>query len=118
MFYHHRFFVVFAGLGFELRTLCKGDTHKTGTLLLEPHILSILVWLFWRWGFHEVFAQVGLELPSSQPQSSNQLDVSHWHPAYYHKFYMYVCTTLEKYKIWKYKIMKKKLSMASASDQN
>jgi hypothetical protein len=29
-----------------------------------------------------------------------------------------VCTTLEKYKIWKYKIMKKKLSMASASDQN
>jgi hypothetical protein len=23
---------------------------KAGTLLIEPHLLSILPWLFWKWG--------------------------------------------------------------------
>jgi hypothetical protein len=23
---------------------------KTGAVLLEPHLQSILLWLFWRWG--------------------------------------------------------------------
>jgi hypothetical protein len=40
------FLVFFEGLGFELR-LC---TYKTGSLLLEPNLQSILLWLFWRWG--------------------------------------------------------------------
>jgi hypothetical protein len=34
--------------------------------MLEPHLWSILQWLFWRWGSHELFAQAGLKLRSSQ----------------------------------------------------
>jgi hypothetical protein len=40
-------------------------TCKAGALLLEPHLQSILFWLFWRWGSWE-FVQAGLEL---QPPS-------------------------------------------------
>jgi hypothetical protein len=28
-------------------------TCKTGTLQLEPQLQSILLHLFWRWGFHD-----------------------------------------------------------------
>jgi hypothetical protein len=56
------FFLV--GLGFELG-LC---TCKEDTFLLEPHLQSVLVWLFWRWGSLELFAWAGLEPPSSQSQ--------------------------------------------------
>jgi hypothetical protein len=40
-------------LGFEFRASCKA-----GTLLLEPYLQSILVWLFWRWDL-ENSAQIG-----------------------------------------------------------
>jgi hypothetical protein len=29
---------------------CKAGGHKTGALPLEPHLQSVLLWLFWRWG--------------------------------------------------------------------
>jgi hypothetical protein len=29
-------------------------TCKVGTLLLEPHLQSILLWLFWRWGLENL----------------------------------------------------------------
>jgi hypothetical protein len=34
---------------------------KAGTLLLEPYLQSILLWLFWRWGLSELFALAGLK---------------------------------------------------------
>jgi hypothetical protein len=34
---------------------------KAGTLLLGPHLQSILLWLLWRWGSQELFAWAGLE---------------------------------------------------------
>jgi hypothetical protein len=42
------FFFLFwgLGLGFELRALHVQGRHS----LLEPHLQSILLWLFWRWG--------------------------------------------------------------------
>jgi hypothetical protein len=30
-------------------------------ILLEPHLQSIFLWLIWRWGSWELFAQVALE---------------------------------------------------------
>jgi hypothetical protein len=30
--------------------------YKAGALLLEPNLHSILLWLFWRWGSHKLFA--------------------------------------------------------------
>jgi hypothetical protein len=59
------------GLGFELRA---------GTLVLEPHLQSILPWLFWRWESHELFAWAGLGttiLPSSVSQVARIIGVSH-----------------------------------------
>jgi hypothetical protein len=41
---------------------------KAGTLLLEPHLQPILLWLFWRWGSHELFARAGLKLEPSGSQ--------------------------------------------------
>jgi hypothetical protein len=38
---------------------------KAGILPLEPHLQSILLWLFWRWGSHELFACIGFELKAS-----------------------------------------------------
>jgi hypothetical protein len=32
-----------------------------------------LLWLFWRWGSHELFALAGLELQSSSSQPPKQL---------------------------------------------
>jgi hypothetical protein len=45
------FFVFLVGLEFDsgLRSC------KAGTLLLEPHLRSILVWLFWRGGLANYF---------------------------------------------------------------
>jgi hypothetical protein len=34
---------------------------KAATLLLEPHLQHMLLWLFWRWGSLELFALAGLE---------------------------------------------------------
>jgi hypothetical protein len=34
----------------------KANNHKAGTLLLEPHLQSILLWLFWRWGLKNYLA--------------------------------------------------------------
>jgi hypothetical protein len=36
-------------------------TCKAVTLLLEPHLQSILLWLFWRWGSLKLFASASLE---------------------------------------------------------
>jgi hypothetical protein len=53
-------------LGFEL-----GASHlKSGAVLLEPHLQSILLCIFWRWG---------LETPSYLPRVSsncNSPDIS------------------------------------------
>jgi hypothetical protein len=35
--------------------------YKAGALSLETHLQSILLWLFWRWGSRELFAQADLE---------------------------------------------------------
>jgi hypothetical protein len=41
-------------------------------LLFEPHLQTVFLWVFWRWGSHKVFACAGIKLwPSlSQPPSS------------------------------------------------
>jgi hypothetical protein len=39
-------------------------TCKTHTFLHEPHLQSILLWLFWRWGLVNEFVLDGLEPPS------------------------------------------------------
>jgi hypothetical protein len=57
-------FFVLVGLVLELRAL----HFQSGALLLEPYLQYILLWLFWRWGSHELFATDGLELHSSQSQ--------------------------------------------------
>jgi hypothetical protein len=36
-------------------------TCKAATLTLEPHLQSILLWLFLRWGSHELFVLAGLK---------------------------------------------------------
>jgi hypothetical protein len=41
-------------------------TRKAGALPLEPHLQVIVLWLFWRWGPHELFIGTGLK-----PQSSD-----------------------------------------------
>jgi hypothetical protein len=44
------------GVSLGLHT-CEADS-----LSLEPHLQSILLWLFWRWGgSQKIFAQAGLE---------------------------------------------------------
>jgi hypothetical protein len=40
---------------------------KAGALWLEPHLQSTLLWLFWRWRSHELFAEANSPLiPASQ----------------------------------------------------
>jgi hypothetical protein len=51
---------------------------QVGTLLLEPHLQSILLWLFWRWGSHELFAWAGLESWSSRSWPPKQLGLHVW----------------------------------------
>jgi hypothetical protein len=36
--------------------------YKADTLLLELHLRSIFLWLFWSWGSQELFARAGLKL--------------------------------------------------------
>jgi hypothetical protein len=65
----YRSFGVFL-VGLSLNSgLC---TCKTGALPLEPHLQSILLWLFWSWGSCDLFAQAGLKPLSSQSQPSNE----------------------------------------------
>jgi hypothetical protein len=55
-----------------------------GTSLLVPHLQSILLWLFWRWGCPELFARAGIKLWSSQSQDSQVSRIigrSHQYPA-------------------------------------
>jgi hypothetical protein len=53
------FFILFlVGLGFEFKVF---HPSKTGTPLLEPHLQSILLWLFLEMESHELFAQAGLK---------------------------------------------------------
>jgi hypothetical protein len=42
---------------------------KAGFLPLEPHLQSILLWLFWRWGLVKYLPRIGFEPRSSQSQS-------------------------------------------------
>jgi hypothetical protein len=52
------FKICLMGLGLELRALhLQGRCSTTGLL----HLQSILLWLFWTWGSHELFAWAGLE---------------------------------------------------------
>jgi hypothetical protein len=55
------------------------SAHKAGTLLLEPHLQSILLWLFWRWGLAN--SLFGLTSNHNPPDLSSQLaritDMSH-----------------------------------------
>jgi hypothetical protein len=56
---------------------------KAGTLLLEPHLQSILFWLFWRWGLTNYFPGWPqtkiLLIPASK--AARITGVSHWHLA-------------------------------------
>jgi hypothetical protein len=55
-------------------------TCKASTLLLEPHLQSILCWLFWRWGLMNYCLEwpptVILQIPASQVAGIT--GVSHW----------------------------------------
>jgi hypothetical protein len=51
---------------------------KAGTLSLEPQLLSILLWLFWRWGLANFLSQAGLEPWSSWSQSPKWLKLQTW----------------------------------------
>jgi hypothetical protein len=35
-------------------------TWKAGALPHKPHLQSVLLWLFWRWGTHKLFVQASL----------------------------------------------------------
>jgi hypothetical protein len=37
---------------------------KAGALLLEPHLQSILLWLFWRWGLLNYLPRLALNRSS------------------------------------------------------
>jgi hypothetical protein len=43
--YYILYILYLVGLESELRVLCKA-----GALPLKPHLQSIVLWLFWRWG--------------------------------------------------------------------
>jgi hypothetical protein len=62
-FYQFSLALSLAELGFELRDFTLA---KAGALLLEPHLQSIFLWVFWRQGSHELFAQTDLELNLSR----------------------------------------------------
>jgi hypothetical protein len=58
-------------------------TCKASALSLEPHLQSILLWLFWTWGLENYLPRLAsnhdptdISLPSSEDTG-----VSHWHPA-------------------------------------
>jgi hypothetical protein len=57
------------GLRFELRA---SEACKAGILLLEPHLQSILLWLFWKWSLVNCFSRLSsnLDLPTVSFPSS------------------------------------------------
>jgi hypothetical protein len=67
------------GLGFELRA-----SHlKAGTPSLQPHLQSILFWLFWRWGLMNYLPRLAsnldsLILPISASWVARITGASHW----------------------------------------
>jgi hypothetical protein len=73
----HRSFLssFLVGLRFELR----------GALLLEPHLQSILLWLFWRWDLENYLP--GL----ASNQITRIMGVSHWHLAGFLKIIFFIC---------------------------
>jgi hypothetical protein len=80
----HREAFFLVGLGFDL------TARKAGALPLEPHLQSILFWLFWRWGVSRTICPgwpQTMILPISASQVARITSVSHWRPAY---FYFYV----------------------------
>jgi hypothetical protein len=59
-------------------------TCKASSLLHDPHLQSILLWLFWRWNLETVclgWPQT-LILPISAFQEASMTGVSHWSLAY------------------------------------
>jgi hypothetical protein len=56
---------------------------KAGALPLEPHLQSILLCLFWRWGLSCYFPRLAENRDSqiSASQVARITGVSHWHPA-------------------------------------
>jgi hypothetical protein len=61
------------------------QTFKEGALPLEPHLQSILLWLFWRWGFRSICSgwPWTVILLISAFQVARISGVRHQHPAYY-----------------------------------
>jgi hypothetical protein len=62
----------------------KFHACKAGALPYEPHLQSVLLWLFWRWGSLELFAWNGLNLDFSDLsyQVARIAGMSHWWPTY------------------------------------
>jgi hypothetical protein len=74
------FCFVLLGLGFKLRA---SHTCRPGALPLEPHLQSILLWLFWRWSLENYllgWPQTMILLISAS-QVARIPGVSHWHLA-------------------------------------
>jgi hypothetical protein len=58
--------------------------HKASVLLLEPHLQSILLWLFWRWGVSQSICPSWPEAVIfliSTSQVARIISTSHWCPA-------------------------------------
>jgi hypothetical protein len=49
-------------------------TCKAGTLLLKPHLQSILLWLFWRWGLAIYLHGLALNLDPPNLSLTNSKD--------------------------------------------
>jgi hypothetical protein len=70
----------------KTRALNSGlHVYKAGALLLEPHLQSIFLWLFWRWGLAPYFPW----LTSSQTQSSQVARSKLLVPGYEPTFFLF-----------------------------
>jgi hypothetical protein len=60
------------GLNLGLQA-CKACASKAGTLPLDSHLQSVLLCLFWRWGFLNYFPGLAQTPQSSQSQPLNYI---------------------------------------------
>jgi hypothetical protein len=56
-------------------------TCKAGVLLLESHLQSTLLWLFWRWGLENYLSGLASNLNPPNLSLLNSWDYKHRHPA-------------------------------------
>jgi hypothetical protein len=56
---------------------CGSGVWSQHALLFEPHLQTIFLWVFWRWGSHKVFACAGIKLWPSLSQSPSSQDHRH-----------------------------------------